>query len=87
MSSISPLTDEGGGAASDDVLRSRENLGSAEISGFRGSELSGFGFMVLTRMCVCFLTIEYGRKRNVGGEACGTGRDACPLKETLTVTF
>ena len=32
-SSISPLTDEGGGAASDDVLRSRENLELAERFG------------------------------------------------------
>ena len=27
------------------------------------------------------------RKRNVGGGACGTGRDAGSLKETLAVTF
>jgi hypothetical protein len=27
------------------------------------------------------------RKRNVGGGACGIGRDAGSLKETLAVTF
>ena len=27
------------------------------------------------------------RKRNVGGEVCGTGRDTGSLKETLAVTF
>jgi hypothetical protein len=67
------------------VLEKTGRLG--EFVGSLEAKLSSFGLMVLTLMCVCFLTIEYGRKRNVGGEACGTGRDTCPLKETLTVTF
>ena len=53
----------------------------------------GFGFLFWGFGCdgtlgfVCFLTIEDGRKRNVGGGVSRTVREGCSLKETLAVTF
>ena len=55
MSSISPLTDEGGGAASDDVLRSRENLGIGREVWFL--RIGTFGFLIMvfdTNVCLFF---------------------------------
>ena len=55
MSSISPLTDEGGGAAGDDVLRSRENLGIGRWVWFLRAETFGVWWLVFdTNVCLFF---------------------------------
>ena len=55
MSSISPLTDEGGGAASDDVLRSGENLRIGLVVWFLRIETFEFWFVGFdTYVCLFF---------------------------------
>ena len=55
MSSISPLTDEGGGAASDDVLRSGENLRIGFVGWFLRIETFEFWFVGFdTYVCLFF---------------------------------
>ena len=55
MSSISPLTDEGGGAASDDVLRSGENLRIGLMVWFLRIETFEFWFVGFdTNVCLFF---------------------------------
>ncbi len=55
MSSISPLTDEGGGAASDDVLRSGENLRIGLMVWFLRIETFEFWFVGFdTYVCLFF---------------------------------
>ena len=55
MSSISPLTDEGGGAASDDVLRSGENLETGRLVWFLRIETFEFWFVGFdTYVCLFF---------------------------------
>ena len=55
MSSISPLTDEGGGAASDDVLRSWKTWELTDKVWFLRIETFGFWFVGFdTNVCLFF---------------------------------
>jgi len=75
VSLISPLTDEGGGAAGDEVLCSRENRKRWAIACCSWVLVAWGVWFFDTWLVSVFWQLNMRRKRNVGGEACGTKGD------------